>query len=286
VSNVDAQIDDGCGMHKNSINLENTITGGNVIRFCQDVLTKGIEVDLESEVGGELMVKIPRSILDSRKVDCSDDRFRVLIHDFQTGSGNPWKNAEYSVKSTEQERNLIIQFGVESTSIVIMAQSDSSQVIAETCSTITSKVVTKECRKDLVSIIKPSGSSICVKADTAKILNARWYQKVTVEKIDTRCTDPWDNKTRTYQIFDELSLKDPTYNNLDPSDRFAMQTKIFKQFIEEQGIKVFDIKLRMDAEPQDTCTACDCNTGGHAWQFVISKKDMAKMIGMGFVQVG
>jgi hypothetical protein len=274
-------------MHKISTPLKNTISGGEIVSICQDSSTGTIDIELKPQSGGAITVEIPRSIADPRMADCSDDRFMVWIHDMPSLTNDPWTDAKYSVKSSDDTRILKIQFGPTSTDIAITGSTGiMNKITGETCGDENSYMSnTKKCKYGFVGMIKPTGSSICVKPTTAKILESRWTEKVTVEKIDTKCNDPWDNNQRAYEIFDELSLNDPDYDNLDASDRFAMQARVFEQFIEERGVKVFDTKLRMDVMPPDSCSDCECNTGGHAWQFVISSKDLMRMQEMGFNKI-
>jgi hypothetical protein len=291
-----------CETHKNPVYLKNTIEGGKIIYICQDESTGTIEVMLDSQQAGKLTLEIPRSVADPRKDDCRDDRFLVMEHRYVSG-GDPWVDARYSEKSTNDARTLTITFDAFSPYLTISSSKGLMNKTSENCKDIpnnasnrgkvngkndnssNSKNDVKQCKNGLVSVQRPTGSNICVRPDTAKILYERWGDKFTVQKIDTKCDDPWDNNARAYQLADEYIQNHPDYDNLSADDRFKLQLSVFKKFIEEKGIKVLDIVLKQNAVAPDTCNECSCNTGGHAWQFTVTGKDLVKIKELGFESV-
>ncbi len=75
----DVFAEENCPKHSTALELEHSIEGGIVNSICQDNDSNSLLLNIEPSSDGQLVIEIPRMILDVA-IDCTkDDRFIVLI---------------------------------------------------------------------------------------------------------------------------------------------------------------------------------------------------------------
>ncbi len=139
------------------------------------------------------------------------------------------------------------------------------------------------CTEGLELIFKSSnGNPVCVKPQSInKLVERKWGTLTESSKltswvwfVPSQCGGPWSKNL--------TELSEQKSSQLSTDEWLELEGKAIKIYYEEQGIKIYDVKMKMGVEG-GICEGCNCKVyDGHAWYLQVDNIHIENMMKLGF----